>query len=77
MNPETIDAESVAAEAAQADSEYSPMQPEPHAPLGVWTRDVEALCRALDAQQRAHFRSIGAEEGNSGEPKAAAKGKSR
>ena len=29
---------------------------------GVWTHDIEALCRALTAQQRAHFPRLDAEE---------------
>jgi hypothetical protein len=49
----------VAAPAADActelDAVSSPESPEPPVPTGAWTRDVEALCRALDAQQRAHL----------------------
>ncbi len=29
--------------------------PESQAAPNVWKRDIDALCRALDAQQRAHF----------------------
>ena len=75
MNPETMQAEAVAADPPHVDSECSPMQDEPYVACGVWTRDVEALCRALDAQQRAHFPRLVAEERNTGGLKA--KGKSR
>jgi hypothetical protein len=61
MNPQTIEAVSVAAELTEVDSECSPKR-EPPVERGVWTRDIEALCRALEAQQRAHFPSIAAEE---------------
>lgn len=73
MNPETMEAEAVVGDLAPFDSECAPMQDEPYVARGVWTHDVEALCRALDAQQRAHFPSPGAEERNTGK----AKGKSR
>ena len=62
MNPQTIEAVSVATELTKVDSEYSPIRTEPPVARGVWTRDIEALCRALEAQQRAHFPSIAAEE---------------
>ena len=52
MNPQTIEAVSVAAELTQVDSECSPIPIESPVTHGVWTRDIEALCRALDAQQR-------------------------
>jgi hypothetical protein len=61
MNPKTIVAESTAAELAEVEPECSPGQIESPVARG-WTRDVEALCRALDAQQRAHFPKIAAEE---------------
>lgn len=61
MNPKTIVAASTAAELAKMDPESAPMPIQSPAVHG-WTRDVEALCRALDAQQRAHFPSIDAEE---------------
>jgi len=61
MNPKTIVAASTAAELAEADPECSPSLIESPVARG-WTRDVEALCRALDAQQRAHFPKIDAEE---------------
>lgn len=40
---------------AEIDSGGSPAPAEAPVARGIWTRDVEALCRALDAQQRAHF----------------------
>ena len=52
MDPKTIVATPTGAELAQVDSECSPMPIEPPVAHGVWTRDIEALCRALDAQQR-------------------------
>jgi hypothetical protein len=62
MNPQTIEAVSVAAELSNVESDSSAEQAELAVARGVWTRDVEALCRALDAQQRAHFRSPAPEE---------------
>ncbi len=61
MNPKTIVATSTAAEHANVDPEFSPIPIASPVARG-WTRDVDALCRALDAQQRAHFPSIDAEE---------------
>jgi hypothetical protein len=52
MNAKTIVASPTDAELAQVDSECSPMPIESPAAHGVWTHDIEALCRALDAQQR-------------------------
>jgi hypothetical protein len=43
-------------------SECSPAPIESPAVRGVWTRDIEALCRAIEAQQRARFPGIDAEE---------------
>ncbi len=62
MNPQTIEAVSVAAEVTQVDSECSPTRTEPPVARGVWTRDIEALCRALEAHQRAQFPRIVPEE---------------
>ena len=62
MNPQTAVAESTGAELAEVDTESSPIQIESPVAHGVWTRDVEALCRALETQQRAHFRSNDATE---------------
>ena len=61
MNPKTIVAASTAAEIAKVDPECSPRPIESAAALG-WARDVEALCRAVEAQQRAHLPKIDAEE---------------
>ena len=62
MNTKTIVASPTDAELAQVDSECSPMPIESPAAHGVWTHDIEALCRALAARQRAHFPSLDAEE---------------
>ena len=62
MNPKTVVAAPTAAELAKVDSKCSPMPLESPVARGVWTRDIEALCRALEAQQRAHVPSIDAEE---------------
>jgi len=52
MNPKTIEATPMDAELTQVDSECAPIPIESPVAHGVWTRDIEALCRALDAQQR-------------------------
>ena len=62
MNPQTIEAVSVDADLTELDSECSPVRAEPPVARGAWTRDIEALCRALDAQQRAHFPSSATEK---------------
>jgi hypothetical protein len=62
MNAKTIVAAAPAAELAEVDSECSPMPIESAVAHGVWTHDIEALCRALAAQQRAHFPKLDAEE---------------
>ena len=62
MNAKTIVAAAPAAELAKVDSECSPIPIKSPVARGVWTRDIEALCRALEAQQRAHFPTIDAEE---------------
>jgi hypothetical protein len=62
MNPQTIEAVSVVAEHTEVDSECSPMPTEPPVARGVWTRDIEALCRALEAQRRVPRPTIAAEE---------------
>jgi hypothetical protein len=62
MNPKTIVAAPTTAELAKVDSECSPIPIESPVARGVWTRDIEALCRALEAKQRAHFPRIDAEE---------------
>jgi hypothetical protein len=53
MNPQILSAAPMAAELATVDSQSSPIQIETPAPFNVWTRDIEALCRAVEAQQRA------------------------
>ena len=62
MNPKIIVAAPTDAELAKVDSECSPVPIESPVAHGAWTRDIEALCRALAAQQRAHFPSLDAEE---------------
>jgi hypothetical protein len=62
VNPKTIVAAPPAAKLAEVDSECTPIPIESQVTRGAWTREIEELCRALDAQQRAHFPSIDAEE---------------
>jgi len=62
MDPETIEASAVADELSRVEADCPPMRTEPRVACGVWTRDIEALCRALDAQQRAHFPSTAGEK---------------
>ena len=73
MNPEPGKATPAAATGvANAESKPSPIPPECLITYGVWKSDIEALCRALDAQQRArldaqqraHFRGTVREESN-------------
>lgn len=55
MNRKTVKAEPVATEGADVIPE-PPLASSVAPPLlGVFTRDIDALCRALDAQQQAHF----------------------
>ena len=61
MNPKTTVAAPTAAELAKVDSECSPI-PTKSPVARSWTSDVEALCRALEAQQRARFPRIDAKE---------------
>ena len=49
MNPKTTVAAPTAAELAKVDSECSPIPFESPVVRGAWTRDIEALCRALEA----------------------------
>ena len=58
VNP--IAAGPTAADPAEVDSECTPI--ESQTTRGAWTREIEELCRALEAQQRAHHPSTGAEE---------------
>lgn len=62
MNPETIEAVPLAAGPAEAASELSSTSTGSEVAFGIWTRDIQELCRALDAQQRAHFRRPPAEQ---------------
>jgi len=62
VNPKTIVAAPAAAELAEVDSECTPIPIESQVTRGAWTREIEELCRALDAQQRTHFPSTEAEK---------------
>src|SRR6266704_3112016 len=63
VNPKTIVAAPAAAELAEVDSEKcTPIPIESQVTRGAWTREIEELCRALEAQQRAHFPSTDAEQ---------------
>jgi hypothetical protein len=53
MNPETETAALMAAELPPVDSQSSPMRVEAPVARNVWTRDIDALCRAVEAEQRA------------------------
>ena len=53
MNPKSIAAASKLAELPKLDVESLSTPSAPTTARG-WTLDIEALCRALDAQQRAH-----------------------
>ena len=62
VDPKTIVAAPAAAELAEVDSERTPIPIASQVTRGAWTREIEELCRALEAQQRAHFPRIDAEE---------------
>jgi hypothetical protein len=62
MDSQTIVAASPTAEPVEVDAAWSPMQVESPVARGAWSRDIEALCRALEAQQRAHFPKGAADE---------------
>jgi len=62
MNPKTIVAAPTPAELAKDDSECPPIPIESAVVRGAWTREIEELCRALEAQQRAHLPRIDAEK---------------
>ena len=62
VNTKPIVAAPAAAELAEVDSECTPIPIESQVTRGAWTREIEELCRALEAQQRAHFPRIDAEE---------------
>jgi hypothetical protein len=57
MDKETVTAAPMADGVAELDSGCTPVITASPVARGAWTRDIEALCRALDAQQRAHFPS--------------------
>jgi hypothetical protein len=59
VNPKTTVA--AAAELAEVDSECTPIPIQSQVTHGAWTREIEELCRALEAQ-RAHLPRIEAEE---------------
>ena len=61
VNPKTIVAAPAAVELAEVDSECTPMPMESQVTRGAWTREIEELCRALEAKQREHYPSIDAE----------------
>jgi hypothetical protein len=62
MNPRTIVAASTVGELAKVDSEWPLIPIESQVTRGAWTREIDELCRALEAQQRAHFPGIDAEK---------------
>ena len=53
MNPPDLSAEPMALELAPVESQSSPIPIETPAMRNAWTRDIDALCRAVEAQQRA------------------------
>ncbi|HEV2037091.1 MAG TPA: hypothetical protein VGQ96_00675 [Candidatus Eremiobacteraceae bacterium] len=53
MNPPNLLASPMVAELATVDFQSSPIHIEAPVTRNVWTRDIEALCRAVEAQQRA------------------------
>jgi hypothetical protein len=61
VNPKTIVAAPAAAELAEVDSESAPISIEPEVKRGAWTREIEELCRALEAQRRPHVPNTDAE----------------
>jgi hypothetical protein len=62
MNPKTTVAAPPATDPAEVDSECTPIPIESQVTRGAWTREIEELCRALEAQQRAHHPSTDGEE---------------
>ena len=55
MKPKATVPAPMAVELAKVDSECSPIPIESPVVCRGWRRDIEALCRALEAQQRAHY----------------------
>src|SRR5205085_1718624 len=66
VNPKTTVAAPAAAELAGVDSECTPMPIESQMTRGAWTREIDELCRALEAQRRTHFPSTEEEKSNTG-----------
>ena len=62
VNPKTVVAAPAAVELAEVDSKCTPTPVESQVTRGAWTREIEELCRALEAQQRARFPRIDAKE---------------
>jgi len=60
VNPKIVVAAPAATELAEVDSECTPIPIESQVTRGAWTREIEELCRALEAQQKAHLPSIDA-----------------
>ena len=58
VNP--IAVEPTAADPAEVDSECTAIESQPT--RGAWTREIEELCRALEAQQGAHRQSTDAKK---------------
>ncbi len=53
MTPETDPAACTDDGPAQVETTSAPITSEP-LPRGVWSHDIDALCRAIDAEERAH-----------------------
>ena len=62
VTPKPIVAAPAATHPAEVDSECTPIPIESQVTRGAWTRAIEELCRALEAQQRAHYPSTAAED---------------
>ena len=50
MNPKTTVSAPAAADPAEVESECTPIPIESQVTRGAWTREIEELCRALEAQ---------------------------
>jgi len=62
VNPKTVVAAPAAVELAEVDSKCTPTPVESQVTRGAWTREIEELCRALEAQQKVRSPNIDAEE---------------
>jgi hypothetical protein len=62
VNPRSIAAAPAAAAPAEVDSDCTPVPNRSEVTRGAWTREIEELCRALEAQQRPHHPSTDAAE---------------